>query len=244
MNELIYLTQSLVREPDPEIYHACVIMNDENASSLNLNATINTINSCGYTPLMIAALYGKINICKRLLAAGANVNITAPTRYNSTALMVAATNSRIISTLAMVQFLIDQGANVNEQSRTGYTALILSAYSSCSTSSIETVKLLLDNGADIHAANSNGETALTCTVMNFNNSSLKTMKLLIHRGANLTVLSTNGNTLLDHAMTMTATFAGYSIDWARPWILVCVFEPTTRSHRPMLPILVRLKGLL
>ena len=91
----------------------------------------------GTTPLMAAALYGDVELVKRLLAAGADPN--GANTAGVTPLMWAAPRVEI------VQQLLDAGADVHARSEDGRSALVIAAGSG---GAARAVRLLLDYGAN------------------------------------------------------------------------------------------------
>lgn len=91
----------------------------------------------GSTPLMYAALYGRPDDLKRLLAAGADPN--ARNDAGATALMWA------VPDLARTTLLLDHGADVNARSLDGRTPLLIAAGD---RGAAPVVSLLLDRGAN------------------------------------------------------------------------------------------------
>merc|ERR1711997_144188 len=72
----------------------------------------------GKTPLIFAAMYGKLDIVKTLITKGADVNVKD--LAGNSALMMAAKNGHETVT----EFLLSKAANVNYVNDDGYTALI------------------------------------------------------------------------------------------------------------------------
>ena len=87
------------------------------------------------TPLMMACLRGQIDIVRKLIARGADVNKTG-----WTPLHYAATGSQI----EIMRLLLDQSAYIDAQSPNGTTPLMMAAM----YGSEDAAKFLLDAGAD------------------------------------------------------------------------------------------------
>jgi tetratricopeptide (TPR) repeat protein len=104
-----------------------------------------------WSPLMEAAFKGDLAELKRLLNAGADVNVKDDDR--STSLMVAASQGH----MAIVHELIAKGADINMQNKYGWTSLMLAT----SAKHTEIIKLLLSNGADPKIKKRDGSTAFT-----------------------------------------------------------------------------------
>lgn len=104
----------------------------------------------GATPMIIATVFGQMEVLKALIGAGADVNYK--NNEGSTPLIVAAVFDRI----EVSKMLIEAGADVNVKNNEGSTALITAALL-CRT---EIVRALLKNGADKNIKNKAGHTAL------------------------------------------------------------------------------------
>lgn len=101
------------------------------------------------TALGIAALYGKADVIRALVAAGASVSAD---QDGESALAVAAHEGHS----AAVEALIAAGAAVNAKDKDGNTALMAAAASNRAGA----IRVLLARGAEINAANNDGASAL------------------------------------------------------------------------------------
>ena len=103
-------------------------------------------NAADESPLMLAAMAGMVEVCKRLIALDADVNKTGwtPLHYASTA-----------GQLAVIRVLLENSAYIDAESPNKSTPLMMAAMYSDS----ETVRLLLDEGADANLKNDKGMTA-------------------------------------------------------------------------------------
>jgi ankyrin repeat protein len=99
------------------------------------------------SPLMLAAIKGQLELCRRLIARNADVN-----KPGWTALHYAATSG----SLEVVQLLLERYAYIDAESPNGSTPLMMAALYGTS----ETVKLLLEAGADPTIRNALGLSAL------------------------------------------------------------------------------------
>ena len=97
---------------------------------------LNTRNALGETPLMMAALKGRIPVMKKLLSLGVSVN-----QDGWTPLHYAASGSSSDA----VALLLEQGAHVDARSPNGSTPLMLAARYGVETS----VELLVAKGANL-----------------------------------------------------------------------------------------------
>ncbi|MBZ5601879.1 MAG: ankyrin repeat domain-containing protein [Acidobacteriia bacterium] len=137
-------------------------------------ADVNAAQGDGMTALHWAASKDDLELVKSLLAAGANPN--AKTRIGEiTPLFLACTNGDA----AMIQAMLNAGADAKSVKANGTTALMMAATSG----GADAVKVLLDKGADVNAKeNAHGQTAIMFASA-LNRASV--VKLLTSRGAQL-----------------------------------------------------------
>ena len=96
---------------------------------------VDLANVAGETPLMMAALRGKLELTEKLIAMGAKIQ-----REGWTPLHYAATGPNV----AVVALLLDLGAQIDARAPNGNTPLMMAA----NFGDEESVKLLLKRGAD------------------------------------------------------------------------------------------------
>ncbi|MQM32728.1 MAG: hypothetical protein CRU78_20470 [Candidatus Accumulibacter phosphatis] len=113
---------------------------------LKRRARLNTRNRNHETALSLAAFKGNLPIVRRLVEAGADVNL-----YGWPPLIYAAFNGHT----AVVEYLITRGANIDATTENGSTALFFAAR----FGHLQIVELLLKNKADASIANDRGATA-------------------------------------------------------------------------------------
>ena len=102
-----------------------------------------------------AAAEGNLNAVKKYLAKGIDINAKGGS-LKSTVLLSAALYDQV----EMVEFLIQNGADVNAKSEDGTTALHAAAF----LGQYKVAKLLIQNGADVNARNNDGETVISGTM--------------------------------------------------------------------------------
>ncbi|KAF1020732.1 MAG: Protein PhlB [Paracidovorax wautersii] len=115
----------------------------------NAKVDVNRANASGETPLMLAAIKGRIDLVQQLIARGAFVN-----REGWTPLHYAASSGAPGQT-AIIQLLLDNYAFINAQSPNESTPLMMAA----GYGSPEAVKLLIQEGAFLDVKNQQGMTA-------------------------------------------------------------------------------------
>jgi len=133
-------------------------------------------------PLLVAAQRGDLDAVKKLVDAGADVNMRETEQHNrgQTALHYAARGKYYYPKgdhLAVARFLLAHGADVNAKADTGYTPLHVAA----GLGQKDMVRFLLDNGADINAMDIRG-TPLQAAVLQGHED---VVALLIERKARL-----------------------------------------------------------
>lgn len=135
----------------------------------------NIQDSYGDTALHYASKYGKIEISKMLITAGANIDIQNDN---------GNTSLHLVTCHEITKLLIAAGAQLDIQNNDGWTPLHWSAY----FGEIEITKLLIEAEANLDIQNNNGYTALHYAV-----AYTETRQMLIKAGANVNIQN-NRNT--------------------------------------------------
>jgi hypothetical protein len=128
-------------EPDSTVVRMMHALRNGNRQEFNRalrenRKSVNGKGHGGWTPIMLAALYGEVEDIRLLLAHGANPN--AQNDGGGTALMYA------IEDAEKIRVLLDHGAEANARSGEGRTALLIAVGRAGSNA---VVKLLLERGA-------------------------------------------------------------------------------------------------
>ncbi len=182
-----------------KILHAIifVLLSTVKTYSMDLVTDINDkIDSCGNTKLHIAAQKGDLASTKKLLEAGANVNLT--NNNGATPLHLAACKN-----VECVELLIHAGADIKKIDLLwGWTPL---HWAVC-FGKTDCLKLLITAGSNINkrAKKCNGYTplCLAASISNWRSIENKhSVEILISAGAQVTKTDFNGNTPLYAAIT-------------------------------------------
>lgn len=117
---------------------------------------VNKENENGLTLLGIAAHFGQIEVVKKLLSHGAEINAVSHSKISfipqNTALHAATAGAKSIET---IEYLLLSGADCNIKDSEGHTPLHIAAFEG----SISIAKLLIEKGAKIYKSNA-GKTPL------------------------------------------------------------------------------------
>lgn len=105
--------------------------------------------------LFWASLNGDISIAKEALNRGIDVNVKS--RIGATPLMYACLHYTRSNVKEFIEFLLENGANVNSKTLRGETPL----HAVTDRGNIEAIKLLVKNGADFNAKRDDGATPRT-----------------------------------------------------------------------------------
>lgn len=177
---LIYVTQT-----QPKVNLAVTEM------LIEAGADVNAKGDGGMTALMHAAMHDDPQVVGKLIAAKAD--IAASDAKGWTALMHATRKDRGYP--AIVELLIEKGADVNAAHKHGGTALS----SACYQGHEKAVELLLAAGADVNTKDEAGWTPLICACTN---GHTPVVKLLLAAGADIDAKDKLGRTPLRVASDM------------------------------------------
>jgi ankyrin repeat protein len=106
-------------------------------------ALVSAVSEDGWTPLHLAAFFGKEDAARALLNGGADVKARSTNTMENTALHAAVAGKHA----ALVKLLIDRGASANARQNGGFTPM----HSAANNGDVETARVLIDAGADVSA---------------------------------------------------------------------------------------------
>jgi ankyrin repeat protein len=157
---------------------------------LSYGARINEKNEAtNVFPLHRASAIGCLDICRLLIAHGADIN--AQGSFGQTPLHSAVQYGRT----DVVKLLVMHGANINVQNESKSTPLFAATY----RQSLDIVECLLANGAEVNLINADGSTPLLCAFQKAGGNEV--IRLLVNCGANVNVRSSrNGSSPLHIAV--------------------------------------------
>jgi len=138
---------------DVNIFHYAVTGDTRNVEKiLNRNTKLsNKRNKDGYTPLHLAAAFGKTNMVKLLINRGANIK--AKTKEGITPLYSAASSGKV----KILDLLIKKGADPNSRNKHGKTPL----FAAVESGNGRVVAFLIKNGVNINLKDKYGNTPYT-----------------------------------------------------------------------------------
>ena len=133
------------------------------------------------TPLIVAAVTDRLDIAKKLLELGVDINEKNYFGRNALYYVVFEDHS-----LKWIKFLVENGANINTKCNNGYSILYNLA---AEQNKIKEIKYALAHGADPNIKNRRGFVSVHNAVAAGN---LSNLKLLIEGGANVKAVSNKG----------------------------------------------------
>lgn len=122
----------------------------------NNHAKADSFSPDGFPIIALAAFLGQLQVVEYLAAHGADVDASATNGSGYNALTGAVTSGHV----AVVQWLLEHGANANYRYSAGYSPLLTAA----ANGRLDIAKLLLAHGADPHATTSDGKSPLSLAI--------------------------------------------------------------------------------
>ena len=145
--------------------------------ALSEGADVNTNTIVGYTPLMIAAMFGTPETIKFLLDNGADIDATVSySGEKALNLSVRANEDTLKANRENIRVLIKNGADINFCDNNGYTPLILAILKH-----LDDLDVLLSLGADVNMKTKYGASPLSLAIKN---NDTRALRALLKAGAN------------------------------------------------------------
>ena len=166
-------------EADPSLaIFAAAIQGDTGAMETLLAANrrlVSAVSSDGWTPLHLAAHFGKPEVVRLLLNKGAKADARSANAIGNTPLHAAAAGRAA----GVATLLLDHGASVNARQKGGWTAL----HAAAQNGDIEFARTLVEAGADVNARADNRQSPLDLALIKGQQAMVDWLEA---RGANLT----------------------------------------------------------
>ena len=173
------------RGETPLYYGACSGKKELVEYCLKNGANINLLNYKGASPLEVSIINNSIDFFKYMIEKGADINnkhIKKKVLFSAS--FIGATN--------IINYLIDEGFNVNERNTNNDTPLDYAIMNNKK----DAVKLLIEKGADVNSRNIQGNVPLHMAAKNGNK---EIVDLLIEKGADIMTKNKYGHTPLYYA---------------------------------------------
>jgi ankyrin repeat protein len=126
----------------------------------------------------------------KLLIEKAKMNINSRYKSNKTPLILACYFLNISSSYEAIEYIINNGADINVCDKRGYTPLMYLVCKShnITTELIDAIKLLINNGADMNIKSNDSHSALSIACINaVKSGNISILKLLINSGADVNI---------------------------------------------------------
>jgi ankyrin repeat protein len=157
--DLARIDAIVATDPSLAIF-AAAMLGDTKRLELLLTANrslVSAISYDGWTPLHLAAFFGKTDGARLLLNKGAEVKARSTNAMNNLALHAAAAGKHT----DIVKLLLEFGSPVNAQQHGGWTAL----HAAAQHGDLDMAQVLVENGADVSVRADNQQRPLDLAVL-------------------------------------------------------------------------------
>ena len=152
--DLSRVTALVDADPSLAVFAAAILGETKRVEELlaGNRSLVSVLSSDGWTPLHLAAYFGKQETAQALLNRGAEVNARSTNPMRNTPLHAAAAGRHT----GIAKLLLDRGAAVSARQEGGWTPL----HAAAQNGDIDMAKTLMAAGADVQARADNQQTAL------------------------------------------------------------------------------------
>jgi len=153
-NDLEKVAALVAADPSLAIFAAAIQGDTAQLETLlaGNRSLISAVSTDGWTPLHLAAFFGKIDAARLLLNKGAKVDLRSTNEMQNLPLHAAAAGRHP----DLVKLLLDHGAAANARQHGGWTPL----HSAAQNGDLDSARALIDGGADVQTRADNNQTPL------------------------------------------------------------------------------------
>jgi ankyrin repeat protein len=144
----------VAEDPSLAIFAAAILGDTPQIEELlaGNRSLVSGFSTDGWTPLHLAAFFGKIEATRLLLNKGAAVNARSTNQMSNLPLHAAAAGR----STEIVKLLLDHGADANDRQHGGWTPL----HEAAQSGNVEMARTLVDSGADVNVRAENKQSPL------------------------------------------------------------------------------------
>jgi ankyrin repeat protein len=152
--DLARVAELVAADPSLDVFAAAILGDTAKLETLltGNRSLVGLMSSDGWTPLHLAAFFGKVDAARLLLNKGAIVNARSTNQMENMPLHAAAAGRH----WELVKLLIEHGAPVDARQHGGWAPL----HAAAQNGDLEIARILVDAGADVQARATNNQTPL------------------------------------------------------------------------------------
>ena len=160
---------------------------------------IDSYDASGKTGLMLAASYGNFELVQEFVKVGANVRLHAQDDSEDTALHIACYNGDFTQGTAIIEFLLNAGADPSSRNKRGETPLHHCMQIDNLDARRAIMTLMVKRGADINGQDRNGTTVLHLAVNNKEDYGVEMLLSTFGPTIDFSLTNNKGKTALEYA---------------------------------------------